>query len=226
MTRQNRPKKAIDVITRLDTEVEMGMTGETMVTMESGEQKPINKVRRHDFVVDKNNRIKEVSSCRFMGRKPVWLVTTALNNARCCGDHKFLCRTGKVPWIPKNKPFFVKARDIPAQDDLYIKTNLPMEVFNRGDELIRRYRDEVWVKVVNAYQTEDIAPVFGICVEDSHSFYANGLAVHNCDEEVTVEESPHGYVLKARGLEIVCESLEVAYATYDRLKSYDDFYRN
>lgn len=42
------------------------------------------------------------------------------------------------------------------------------------------------------------------------------------DDEVQVEESKHGYILKARGLEIICESFEAAYETYNRLKSYDN----
>lgn len=227
--KQRMGKRMKDVEKTADVEVDMGITGEAIVMMDPDKSapKPLSQVMQHDWVIDKNDRIKEVCSRKFMGIKPVWCVTTALGmNLRCASDQKFWCRRKNVDWIPSNKPFYASVNDIAQRRCVvFVKTNLDPEMFKDGTygDKVRIYRKEVWVRVTGAFQTDDYCPMYGIGVEDSHSFYANGLAVHNCDEsEVQVEEGKYGYVLKARGLEIICESLEAAYATYNRLKSYDD----
>lgn len=153
-------------------------TGETPVLTTKG-YIPIKDIEVGMEVITHKNRVRKVVNWWETGLKRITEVTVGNEVLRTTRNHKFLVRIetrygyGKAIWLP--------CEDIVEGDLVGISTH-----FTNNEkypaECIIEDPYFYWVAVDKIDHTDEKELVYDIEVEEDHSFLAQGIAVHNCQD--------------------------------------------
>jgi len=154
-------------------------TGDTLVLTTEG-WKPIVDVKVGDKVITHKNNIKSVLNSCFTGERPILRVEVSGGiSLRTTSNHKFYIRMSNDESHLSPSWLSIGAAQ---KGDLVgiLKNDLNIEkypsTFVEEDSLY------YWVEIEDVIETEEIEKVYDIEVEDDHSFIAEGIAVHNCQD--------------------------------------------
>lgn len=143
------------------------LTKDTLVLTDKGE-KPIIDIKVGDKVFTHMNCYKKVLASKKTGYKNIFEVKTKYTSVKCTKNHKFYVRM-KINDKELGNPQWVEAKDL--NRDCYLAY-----VGDLYSDVIEYIPLE---EIIDLGQKED---VYDIEVEDAHSFIANNVIVHNCQD--------------------------------------------
>lgn len=143
------------------------LTKDTLVLTDKGE-KPIIDIKVGDKVFTHMNCYKKVLASKKTGYKNIFEVKTKYTSVKCTKNHKFYVRM-KINDKELGNPQWVEAKDL--NKDCYLAY-----VGDLYPDVIEYIPFE---EIIDLGQKED---VYDIEVEDAHSFIANNVIVHNCQD--------------------------------------------
>lgn len=149
----------------------------TLVTLANGKTIPIENVKQGDMVAGWNGKGFTTSECLgnfYKGRKKTLLITThSGKELLCTPDHRILVHTnGKIEWK--------EAENINVSNDSVIGSieQPDFEPLVYKKDTVAPY---VYTPIKSITQNK-ILNVYDIEVDKNHSFIANGICVHNCQQ--------------------------------------------
>ena len=143
------------------------LTKDTLILTDKGE-KPIIDIRVGDKVFTHMNCYKKVLASKKTGYKNIFEVKTKYTSVKCTKNHKFYVRV-KINDKKLGNPQWIEAKDL--NKDCYLAY-----VGDLYPDVIEYIPLE---EIIDLGQKED---VYDIEVEDAHSFIANNIIVHNCQD--------------------------------------------
>lgn len=143
------------------------LTKDTLVLTDKGE-KPIIDIKVGDKVFTHMNCYKKVLASKKTGYKNIFEIKTKYTSVKCTKNHKFYVRV-KINDKELGNPQWVEAKDL--NKDCYLAY-----VGDLYPDVIEYIPLE---EIIDLGQKED---VYDIEVEDAHSFIANNVIVHNCQD--------------------------------------------
>lgn len=143
------------------------LTKDTLILTDKGE-KPIIDIRVGDKVFTHMNCYKKVLASKKTGYKNIFEVKTKYTSVKCTKNHKFYVRV-KINDKELGNPQWIEAKDL--NKDCYLAY-----VGDLYPDVIEYIPLE---EIIDLGQKED---VYDIEVEDAHSFIANNIIVHNCQD--------------------------------------------
>lgn len=143
------------------------LTKDTLVLTDKGE-KPIIDIKVGDKVFTHKNCYKKVLASKKTGYKDIFEVKTKYTSVKCTKNHKFYVRV-KINDKELGNPQWIEAKDL--NKDCYLAY-----VGDLYPDVIEYMPLE---EIIDLGQKED---VYDIEVEDAHSFIANNIIVHNCQD--------------------------------------------
>ena len=143
------------------------LTGDTKCLTDKGEVL-IKDIKIGDRVYTHKNAYERVLASKMTGHKLIYEVKTAYTTVRCTDNHKFYVR----PLISKDKlgnPYWLEAINLTKNCYVgYIGGEYP--------DVVR------WIPIEAVTNTGIKEDVYDIEVENAHSFVANNIIVHNCQD--------------------------------------------
>lgn len=143
------------------------LTGDTKCLTDKGEVL-IKDIKIGDRVYTHKNTYERVLASKMTGHKLIYEVKTAYTTVRCTDNHKFYVR----PLISKDKlgnPYWLEAINLTKNCYVgYIGGEYP--------DVVR------WIPIEAVTNTGIKEDVYDIEVENAHSFVANNIIVHNCQD--------------------------------------------
>lgn len=143
------------------------LTKDTLILTDKGE-KPIIDIKVGDKVFTHMNCYKKVLASKKTGYKNIFEVKTKYTSVKCTKNHKFYVRV-KINDKELGNPQWIEAKDL--NKDCYLAY-----VGDLYPDVIEYIPLE---EIIDLGQKED---VYDIEVEDAHSFIANNIIVHNCQD--------------------------------------------
>lgn len=142
------------------------LVGETLITLSSGKQIPISKIRAGMSIVGmdlntKTNRTQRVITSIMTSAEQHGIINISTSNGHditCTADHRIYTKRG-----------WVKAGNISLLDEV-----ITDEIFSKSSGLVK------WSKVVNIIKHAEPRAVYDLETYPDHNFYANNILVHNC----------------------------------------------
>lgn len=143
------------------------LTGDTKCLTDKGEVL-IKDIKIGDRVYTHKNTYERVLASKMTGHKLIYEIKTAYTTVRCTDNHKFYVR----PLISKDKlgnPYWLEAINLTKNCYVgYIGGEYP--------DVVR------WIPIEAVTNTGIKEDVYDIEVENAHSFVANNIIVHNCQD--------------------------------------------
>lgn len=143
------------------------LTGDTKCLTDKGEVL-IKDIKIGDRVYTHKNTYERVLASKMTGHKLIYEVKTAYTTVRCTDNHKFYVRS----LISKDKlgnPYWLEAINLTKNCYVgYIGGEYP--------DVVR------WIPIEAVTNTGIKEDVYDIEVENAHSFVANNIIVHNCQD--------------------------------------------
>jgi hypothetical protein len=170
------------------------LTADSLVTMEDGRPKPINEVKKGEYVwqATEGGYVQRAKVERVIpqGVAETWTISTTTHDIRATGNHPFLISTRRCDLSWKRADQLREGDLIVAHKSLMSWTNFASvdrhETVNknpygglnvgRDTKLAEELRFE---RVIGVKRNRIAEEVWDLTVEGNHSFFANGLAVHN-----------------------------------------------